>query len=260
MTNEEQEKLIEQIKKEIREEYFLVKKNNWFSFLGGAVAFIFLVGISGYKGSIRAINKFSEELGTTKINNLVKAIETKELKANELIKKIDDTNKNAENFYRKLESKESKHLSKIDSKINLIESQQIPEINNKINSMNEGLSITKTRAKKFNDFLYNYNNRVIYPSKPKYANNTKHIWVEETDNSIVLGGLIKLRGDTGNDAFLIRNYPKGNVDDKDKHTRISYPKIRVETGRDGEAELVINGDLTIENGSITIDGKEIKTK
>lgn len=223
------EQELDTVIKKIQKDYFLIKKSNWFSFLGGLLAFAIAAGFISYQAAIKAINQSSAMMAIDKIKE-------KENKANELLENIVAIRIQAEDSYKALKDRENEKLF----------------IRNELKSLDSRLSDTEISTKTFREFHSNYKEGYLYFGKPHNKDNTNHIW--GSGDATVLGGQIQLRGDTGESSLRIRYYPDEEM------TRVSSPTIRVETGITGGAELVVNGNLKIENGTITVRGKEVQTE
>ena len=60
-----------ELKKSLEEDYFIIRKGRWWSFLGGALAFVVLVGFVSYQSGIEALRGHAASEATERIENLV---------------------------------------------------------------------------------------------------------------------------------------------------------------------------------------------
>ena len=65
----------EEFKKQLESEYLLVRKGRWWSFLGGAVAFLVAAGVISYQASLKAIETPGIQTTIQQINNMKQSAE-----------------------------------------------------------------------------------------------------------------------------------------------------------------------------------------
>lgn len=100
---------IEEVKKQFEKEYLMVSKGKWWSFLGGAFAFLIATGLVSYKASMEAISSTPAENAILEIEN-IKSIAGQELES------IEDTSKKAEKLVLGLEN-DVGSVKEIDTKL-----------------------------------------------------------------------------------------------------------------------------------------------
>ena len=111
----------EDLKKSLEKDYLIVKKRQWWHFLGGALAFLFLAGVVTYQSSVQALKGSSAVLAT-------RAVEKLEVEARVDRNKIGEHLSNSEANLAEMESR-LRLISTIEQSLTTIEQSLTAIIN-----------------------------------------------------------------------------------------------------------------------------------
>ena len=66
----------EELKKSLEKDYLIIQKGKWWSFLGGAFAFIVIAGLVSYQASIKALEGQAATTATKAVEDLLEKAKT----------------------------------------------------------------------------------------------------------------------------------------------------------------------------------------
>ena len=102
---------IDELKSELENDYVMIKRKKWWSFLGGAFAFLIVAGLISYKSSLQALEGKAAKIATKAIQDLKTEAEknTKNIKdkfdySKELITGLDQKVNAIKGLFEKLEA------------------------------------------------------------------------------------------------------------------------------------------------------------
>jgi len=103
---------IDELKSELEKDYVMVKRKKWWSFLGGAFAFLIVAGLISYKSSLQALEGKAAKTAT----KAIQALKTQAENDTKIIKKRLDVSKN---LFVKLETIEEKLATLKEKRISI---------------------------------------------------------------------------------------------------------------------------------------------